>query len=122
MWVFLARHNPYPLPDNICFNCRLRTFRRVRQISKMCKDIPKKYNSDDIRKAVLPLVVEYKKHPLLGGGDVILDSDIPKEIKSLPLFSDAHWFDTCWAGTNEEGLMFLTGGGDTHWGIIVYQN
>jgi tRNA-binding EMAP/Myf-like protein len=89
---------------------------------KMCKDIPKKYNSDDIRKAVLPLFVEYKRHPLLAGGSGILDSDVPKEIKSLPFFPDAHWIDTSWIDNTNEGLMFVTGGGFGHFGIIVYQN
>jgi hypothetical protein len=89
---------------------------------EMCKDIPKKYNSDDIRKAVLPLFVEYKKHPSLAGGSGILDSDVPKEIRSLPLFSDAPWIDTSWIGETNEGLMFVTGSGFGHWGVIVYQN
>ena len=89
------------------------------RFQEMCKDIPKNFNSADIRKAVSPLFSKYKFPHYLDGGVVPVD-EIPNEIKSLPFFSgDTNWIETGWVGTDGRGLIFVTGSGFGHWGIIV---
>jgi hypothetical protein len=92
------------------------------KILEMCKETTQKYNPADIRKSVLPLFVKYK-HPYENGGQVVPIDEIPNVIKSLPFYSgDTNWIETSWVGTDGQGLMFVTGSGDGHWGIIVCKN
>ena len=93
-----------------------------RKILEWNKEITKKNNSADIRKVVLPLFAKYK-YPYDSGGQVVPIDEIPNVIKSLPFYSgDTNWIETWWAGTDDRGLMFVTGSGDGHWGIIVCRN
>lgn len=78
---------------------------------KMTKDGVK---SSEIASAVHSLL---KKYP---SGVDIPDSEIPSSITGLPVFSH-HTNDVTaiWNGECTNAVMFVTGGGFGHWGIVV---
>jgi hypothetical protein len=88
------------------------------------KDTEKNCHSADIRNVVLPLFSKYKYPSEENGtGNVMPFSEVPKEIKSLPVFStlpaEERLVMTAWAGTNGNALMFVAGSGFGHWGLLV---
>ena len=80
-------------------------------------------DADDIRKAVAPLFVKYHYDPNSQADTDVPIKDIPEEIKSLPLFTFLPkkdvFIDAAWVDTNNNVLMFASGGGFGHWGIAV---
>ena len=80
-------------------------------------------SSDEIRKAALPLFSKYHYNSINQNDMVVPFKEIPKEIKSLPVFSKIPqnnlFILTAWAGTNDSALLFVAGSGFGHWGIAV---
>jgi hypothetical protein len=92
---------------------------------KLIKETLAQSDPAQVRAAVLPLFAKYHdKTDMNGYGQIIPDSDIPKEVKSLPLLQSLitnapQYILDGWANTNRSALLFATGGGFGHWGIVV---
>jgi hypothetical protein len=85
---------------------------------KLIDETAAHYNPSDIRKLVAPLFPKYSYTGI--GGLVVSNSDMPKGIRALPLFSESpDLIETFWATSNGDGLAFLNGSGFGHWGIVV---
>jgi hypothetical protein len=76
---------------------------------------------DSTKKQVQSAVVRQAALPLFSLADTNLTSNsLPKEITSLPLFAAAPRDIQCWHLTTN-ALIFMTGGGFGHWGLVVCQ-
>ena len=76
---------------------------------------------EQTKKEAQPAIVKKAALPLFSLADTNLTStNLPKEITSLPLFSGDPRDIDCWHITTN-ALMFSTGGGFGHWGLIICQ-
>ena len=76
---------------------------------------------EETKKQAQPAIVKKAALPLFSLADTNLTStNLPKEITSLPLFSGGPQHIDCWRLTTN-ALIFSTGGGFGHWGLIVCQ-
>ncbi len=74
---------------------------------------------DKTKKQAEPAVVKKAALPLFSLADTNLtSSSLPKEITSLPLFAGDPKDIGCWHNTTNS-LIFMTGGGFGHWGLII---
>lgn len=90
------------------------------EFRQMTDSTRNKYNPSDVRKVALPLFFEYKNHTNSVGDSIILLSDIPQEIKNLPLFSKNPNIVSAWSSMTDSNLLvFETGSGFGHWGIAI---
>lgn len=93
---------------------------------KLIKETLSKSDPAQVRAAVLPLFTKYQNidADTNGSGQLIPESDIPNALKSLPIFdslsiNDPQYIINSWANDSRTALIFATGGGFGHWGIVV---
>jgi phosphatidylethanolamine-binding protein (PEBP) family uncharacterized protein len=85
-----------------------------REFQQMIEQTKQRYKASDIKTAVTPLFSKYQQN------GKISFSDLPKEITSLPLFVEDPKDIQIWTTRSEsDALVFATGGGFGHWGIVV---
>lgn len=76
---------------------------------------------DKTKKEAQPAMVKKAALPLFSLADTNLTrTNLPKEITSLPLFSGDPQDIECWHVTTN-ALIFSTGGGFGHWGLVICQ-
>jgi hypothetical protein len=92
---------------------------RFRHLEEQAK---RQYTPSEIRTAVEPLFVKYAFYTSnRWNPPEIASNDIPGEIRSLSLFSDHPETLSGWR-CSSDALMFQTGGGFGHWGVVVYSD
>jgi hypothetical protein len=71
-------------------------------------------DASTVRDAVLPLFVRFTPDAEIPG------SEIPSTVASLPFFQKAtNAIEVLWTGESSPALMFITGGGFGHHGVVV---
>ena len=83
-------------------------------VERMISATREVHDAGEVRNSVLPLFSRYRT------SEAIPETDIPPEITSLPLFANRPTpVEVLWTGSSSNGLMFVTGGGFGHCGVVV---
>ena len=89
---------------------------------KMVAETKLSFRASDIRAAVRPLFSKYRlsDHKGFNFPMEIPTNEIPKEITSLPIFSEGlEYLSGGSINAHPNVLSFVTGGGFGHWGIVI---
>jgi hypothetical protein len=110
-WLLLSCSTPLLL----VFNAGCGPSESDKKFEAMMEASKRQYSSSEVRTAVLPLFSTYYDR-------TIPNNQLPKEITSLALFAeDPKYILSGPLGTNSDALIFMTGSGFGHWGIVIFR-
>lgn len=96
--------------------CGCQQSAELREYGRRIESTKANFKSSDVWGATKPLFVKFKPN------SDIPQSDIPKEIVSLPFFPEGtNGLRVLWSGSETNGLMFVTGEGFRHYGIVIFE-
>jgi hypothetical protein len=112
--LFDIRHIAFLIVSVLIFGSGCNETSEMKAYELKVKMTKVEVKSSEVASAVHSLLTNYK-----AGGD-IPDSKLPPLITRLPVFSyGTNDVTAIWNGECTNALMFVTGGGFGHWGVVV---